>query len=245
MCSTIPQIEKTWAGKLFPYFEELNRDVSRNIRNFICPSDPRGGVTYASSGFGSTGYGLTWYVPLDEKVQYPDSDNMGVIVADIYTYQPTPYASYYKAPVVRILGVTDGTSNTVMLSERPPSIAGTYSDLFWGWYAYQTSWDTRTTARGVSGLLYYSSGGYGAPNVTTCPVPAVTMPFSLTNQCAFNAPSSFHTGGFLNIMADGSIKFLTYSAANGLLPAAAPGVAQKSLFQALATRAGGEVAAAE
>ena len=242
--NSLPQIQKGWAGKLFPYFEELNQDISKNVRLFICPTDPRGSVTSTSTIGGSSGYGLTWYVPLDEKAA---DDSLGVIYGgEASIYNASPYYSGYKSKItVNMLGVTDGTSNTVLLTERPPSIKGIYDDLYWGWYAYYTSTDTRTQARATY-PFFYSSYNYGSSDPDRpCPAPATTMPFSLKSQCPFNAPSSWHTGGFLNLMTDGSVKFMTYSAANALLPANPAGAAQKSLMQALSTRAGGEVAAAE
>ncbi len=241
--STPDPKNKTWMQKLRPYFEQGNVPDDRNLNVSVCPSDPRGSVIYGNgAGFGT--FGLTWYVPLDEKVL---SDNLGVFHGqETYTYVSSPYSYSYRNPTITLVGVTDGTSNTVMLTERGPSIKGQYADLFWGWYAFSTGPDTRTPARATSPFYTTSStGGVPTPTSTPCPTPAPTMPSTLLSQCAFNSANSFHTGLFLSVMADGSVKGLTYGAANALLPAAAPGVAQKTLFQALATRAGGEVATAE
>jgi prepilin-type N-terminal cleavage/methylation domain-containing protein len=239
----VDQNNKTWMQKLRPYIEQDKVPNDRNLNVGLCPSDPRGGVVYGgTSGFGT--YGLTWYVPLDEKAQ---GDNLGVIYGpETYMTQSNPFRYAYKGLRIRLTDVADGTSNTAMLAERGPSVKGLYSDLFWGWYAFSTNPDTRSPARD-NNPFYTSSANGGSPTATStpCPRPAPTMQSTLLSQCPFNSANSFHPGGFLTVMADGSVKFLTYSAANTLLPAAAPGVAQKSLFQALATRAGGEVANAD
>jgi prepilin-type N-terminal cleavage/methylation domain-containing protein len=234
---------KTWKQKLRTFVEQTGLPNDRNFNIGVCPSDPRGGVVYGgAAGFG--GYGLTWYVPLDEQTR---GDNRGVIYGqEKYLSQSNPFRYGYQGERITLTGVTDGTSNTIMLTERPPSVAGLYSDLFWGWYAFSTLMDTRTVGRDTS-PFYASSSNNGRPSspAVPCPRPAAALPATLLSQCPFNAPNSFHPGGFLSVLADGSVRFLTYSAANALLPPAAPAAPQKSLLQALVTRAGGEVAAAE
>jgi prepilin-type N-terminal cleavage/methylation domain-containing protein len=246
-----------WLRLLFPFIEvnpALTEDQS--VPLFICPSDPRGGVAYSapSESFGSTTWGLTWYVPLDNKGY---GDDTGVIVSNTFftgqNNQPPPRT-------FRLTDVTDGTATTAMLAERPPSVGSgngtgniyTNLDLWWGWWDYNSLPDTRTPIRASTfggpvdgqpnatapGLWYTTAyeGGWGAA-LPACSNPAVAGPYDLTSQCSFNTVSSFHPGGVLMLFTDGSVHFMTYTGINSFLPSGTP----TTLGQALTTRAGGEV----
>ena len=223
----------TWMRRIIPFLEQnkQNYPAGSNLPFSVCPSDPRGSVTYgAGGGFG--GYGLSWYVATDHRIS---GDGRGMIQAsDVYVSLPTTPFYRYDPVKVTMVGVTDGTSNTLMAAERIPSIPGTYSDLFWGWWDYPTSYDTRTPARGTSGL--YSTSGAASGNVP-CVYPAPMMQADLKSQCVFNAPSSFHTGGALFAMGDGSIRFITTSGANQTFTF---GGTTMTTLEALGSRSGGE-----
>ncbi|MFO0797655.1 MAG: DUF1559 domain-containing protein [Gemmataceae bacterium] len=223
----------TWMRRIIPFLEQNKQNFPQqsNLPFSVCPSDPRGGVTYgAGGGFG--GYGLSWYVAGDHR---SSGDGKGMI-AGSDNYQLVGSTYQYVPQKVTIVSVTDGTSNTVMVAERIPSIAGTYSDLFWGWWDYPTSYDTRTPLRGTSGL--YSTSGAASGN-TACVYPAPMMQANLTSQCVFNAPSSFHTGGVLFGMGDGTVRFITISGANQTF--VFNGVTM-TVLEALGSRSGGETA---
>ncbi|HEY1377338.1 MAG TPA: DUF1559 domain-containing protein [Gemmataceae bacterium] len=272
-----------WMRLLFPYLEvgtALTQD--RNVTLFICPSDPRGDVHFISGGGFTSGYGLTWYVPLDKNGY---GDDYGVIVSNNYyrSYWATQPPPNFTAPSERpranppyptspypttrrftIMDISDGTSNTAMIGERPPSIGYgppsglpssqyTYADLYWGWWDYPTMPDTRTPIRptssgirvdgpaGQSPYGYIASGGpffgqstYGGKS---CPSPAIAQPASTADQCPFNSVGSFHAGGFYMQFADGSVRFMTYEGINSPIA----GNANVTLGEALITRSRGEV----
>jgi prepilin-type N-terminal cleavage/methylation domain-containing protein len=219
----------TWMRRILPYIEQANRPGNTNFSLGFCPSDPRGSVTYGGSGgFGT--YGLSWYVAVDVN-GYVDA--LGMIGGyDYYQngqYQPRGFP---------ITAAADGTSNTIMLTERTPSIAGNYSDLFWGWWDYPTGYDTRTIARSTGSRLYSNATGYSG---TPCSLPCAVMEASLQSQCPFNAPNSFHIGGFLSVMGDGSVRSITVSGANQLFTVSTTPLKTVTLVEALASRSGGEV----
>src|SRR5262249_19229050 len=121
---------------------------------------------------------------------------------------------------VRSGEITDGLSNTLMASERPPS-----TDLRYGyWYA--------GAGQGVSGsgdmlLGVAEINVLRRGNSSTCPRgPYAFSPGDLRNQCDMFHFWSLHSGGAHFLFADGSVKFLSYSAA--------------PILPALASRAGGE-----
>jgi len=122
---------------------------------------------------------------------------------------------------IRIVDVTDGTSNTAMLGERPPS-----ASLLLGWWYAGAGQDgfgsadmhlgVRERRRMHPDLLLCNRGPYHF------------QPGSLDNDCDALHFWSLHAGGANFAFADGSVHFLRY-AADQVLPA-------------LATRSGGEVA---
>ncbi|MDY3555494.1 DUF1559 domain-containing protein [Gemmata sp. JC717] len=223
----------TWTRRILPFIERLKQSQpgNANLPTSVCPSDPRGSVTYGgASGFG--GWGLSWYVAGDFR-SYGDGQGL---IAGSDRYVSLPASPYYRYDPVQItlVSATDGTSNTVLVAERIPSIAGTYGDLFWGWWDYPTSYDTRSPARAASGL--YSTSGTQSGN-QPCVYPAPMMQGNLTNQCVFNAPSAFHTGGANFVMGDGSVRFITIAGANTTFTS--NGVTM-TLLEAMGSRAGGE-----
>jgi prepilin-type processing-associated H-X9-DG protein len=119
---------------------------------------------------------------------------------------------------VRLTDVTDGTSNTLAVGERPPS-----ADLILGWW--YAGWGQAKDGEGdmVLGARTRNHSIYGRG----CPSgPFEFQPGSFGNQCdAFHFWSP-HSNGANFLVCDGSVRFLSYSA-NRILPA-------------LATRAGGE-----
>jgi len=202
---------KMWFWRILPYIEQEKQLGNRNANVSTCPSDPRNTQVYGGNmGLGS--WGLSWYVSISGNDYY---DNKGMIVDD---------------PVrVKLTDTIDGTANTIMVVERVPSV-----DLFWGWWGYPTSPDTRTPARSTS--LWYSQS-QTTPNYT-CPNPAVAQQSKKLDWCSFNAPGSFHTGGFQASMGDGSVRYISFAGAN-TIPTGSP--SSQSILLWLATRAGGEV----
>jgi hypothetical protein len=141
----------------------------------------------------------------------------------------------YRATTVNINSVVDGTSNTYIVGERPPN-----SDNFWGWWdfstiedAYSVAW--RSSSSSGDGHFYFS--GTGPTGSYTCPNPwTYRAGGRFQDNCYFNAFWSFHPGGALFVYGDGSVRFLAYGIQGR--PSSVTGV---SVFEAMATRAGGEV----
>lgn len=118
---------------------------------------------------------------------------------------------------VRLAAVLDGTSNTVMAGERPPML-----DLRYGrWYGGWGPWGVANAFLGVREICVPTDGSYD------CSDRAYEFrPGQRQDPCSAFHFWSLHSGGANFLFADGSVRFLAYSADSSL-----PG---------LATRAGRE-----
>ncbi len=203
----LPDIEQKalWEQTELAYRQEKNflspihsaREVV--VPLFICPADSR--ITSAASK-DITGHAVAY------------TSYLGVVgrnagVTDGLLYMDSRH---------KLTDATDGTSSTLLIGERPPSAN---LDLGW-WYA---GWGPRKNgdAEFLLGTRTRCYNRYSA----TCPEgPYHFTPGKFDNPCdAFHFWSP-HAGGANFAFADGSVRFLRYSA--------------DDIMPALATRAGGE-----
>ncbi|HET6573686.1 MAG TPA: DUF1559 domain-containing protein [Fimbriiglobus sp.] len=201
--------------------------VSQTFKIYGCPSDTR--------------YLQTWTDP-DTGNQHALGSYMGVPGRDSYketlpgTGNPTGTSAklpgqdgvLYVNSKVTIPGISDGTSNTVMIGERPPDNT---TEFGWMWVAWG-----------------YDNHGFGAgdcllgvreriPSMTT--TPGLYRPGSPNNSADWNHFWSLHPGGGLWLRADGSAAFIPYSAGASVVTQV-NGI-NVTLLEAMASRAGGEV----
>jgi prepilin-type N-terminal cleavage/methylation domain-containing protein/prepilin-type processing-associated H-X9-DG protein len=141
---------------------------------------------------------------------------------------------------VTMVAVSDGTSNTLMLGERPPS-----KNLRFGWWFAGAGYrdgltgpfqdGTGDVTLGADDVNYPTAMSRYPANATNgvamaCPANKYQLqPGNLADDCDQCHFWSLHSGGANFGFADGSVRFLTY--------------AVSSQMPALGTRAGGEVAA--
>ena len=117
-----------------------------------------------------------------------------------------------------LTAVSDGTSSTLLVGERPPS-----ADLRLGWWYRGWGQNKEGSAEMLLGAYEENTSRPSCP-----PGPYHFGPGKFDNLCdAFHFWSP-HTGGANFAFADGSVRFLPYSA--------------DSIMPALATRSGGETA---
>jgi prepilin-type N-terminal cleavage/methylation domain-containing protein/prepilin-type processing-associated H-X9-DG protein len=202
-----------------PYLEQQTAGGGVALKILMCPLDPRFGTTVTFPTWGEGG--LSSYPSTSSRDMNSgrgDDAYDGVIVGVTWTNG----GGTYNAPArVTFTGIADGSSNTIMVAERPPSVDG-----FIGWWAWGAMDTTVPVQRNIAA---------GIP-VGGCPVPAIFKPGSLSDPCSTNAPWSFHTNGGHFLFTDGHVAFLNHSVATTLSPSG------NSILQALATRSNGEVA---
>ncbi len=214
-----PHPHMSWCTRLLPYLEQeaLWKETLKAYAEepffvktpphvglgtvmpiFTCPSDPR------------TRQAVEW---VSVKVAF--TSFLGVGGIDYSTKDGVFFVDSH----VRMNEITDGASNTLLVGERPPS--ANYA-LGW-WYA---GWGQAKDGSGdlVLGVKEKNVSIYGEG----CPDgPYEFSSGTLINQCdAFHFWSPHVGGGAHFLLADGSARFVRYTAA--------------SIMPALATRGGGE-----
>ncbi|MDY3555677.1 DUF1559 domain-containing protein [Gemmata sp. JC717] len=215
----------TWLARLLPYLEldPLWREagqayeadpspfgspphppMSKPVAVFACPSDDRAGRAQVTRN--DLLVGLTSYV--------------GVSGRDLREFDGV----LFLGPKVRPTDVTDGTSNTIVAGERPPSF-----DFWFGWWyaGYgQLGTGSLDSVLGVAEVNVKDRGTWYCPTGPHAFGPAVPA-----DPCAMFHYWSTHPGGANFLLADGSVRFLTYNS--------------RPIMNALSTRAGGETVVLE
>jgi prepilin-type N-terminal cleavage/methylation domain-containing protein/prepilin-type processing-associated H-X9-DG protein len=219
-----PNIGDSWPWWQYPGAPGATGPVGTEVvgqvnKLFICPADPRGSnlVSVESTGQKAA---LTDYLGITGRDTWKESSA---------TKLPGQNGLLYINSSVKLSGVTDGTSNTLMVGERPPS-----NDLVYGWLWAGAGYD---------------DGVFGAGDVvlgareripTPAAAPATFQAGSVNNPADYNHFWSFHTGGSQFLMGDGSVQFITYAAGNQIVTRISN--IDVTLLEALSTRNGGEVA---
>jgi prepilin-type N-terminal cleavage/methylation domain-containing protein/prepilin-type processing-associated H-X9-DG protein len=210
-----------WLARLLPYVEQepLWR-ITRSAYDF----DPR--FPYRLPHLGILTPIKLFGCPADGRTEVPQDTHTGLRVA-LGSYLGVLGTDFrqaggvlYRDSLTRLADILDGTSNTLAVGERPPS-----PDFWYGWWYAgegQANSGSGDTVLGVREVRWPS-----APYAQQCPPgPYAFRPGRLDEQCDPFHFWSLHAGGAHFLFADGSVRFLAYTA-DLLLPA-------------LATRAGGE-----
>lgn len=227
------------------------------VSTFQCPSDA--GLLDAS-GWGPRNY----HMVVGDR---PDANNNTAATRGVFkNFNPTgggagaPERNGYS-----LLQITDGTSNTVMFSERrrPASTndigrigstggSGAPSACLAVWNGTQFTTFTGTNTGWLSSSRYQDGRSFFGTIHTILPPNSPSCAINPSNGngsgLGFYSASSNHTGGVNAAMADGSVRFVQNSIDTGLLTTDASNAASYSsgaspfgVWGAMGTIAGGEV----
>jgi prepilin-type processing-associated H-X9-DG protein len=209
-------VTKSWASLILPFLEHANLDRAgyaashaQHLSVYLCPSDPRATGFYSSDQFGPQG--LTDYLAVTGTMTFVGRPDTGRV-------RPPCDGVIYESSRTRIADITDGTSTTVLVGERPPS-----PDLLWGWW----TWGAFDASLGVRNRYPVYGTSQTQPVIKCLDLFPENYRPGDSNYCDTHHFWSMHPGGGNWLFADGAVRFLSYQS-NSLLPA-------------LATRSGGEV----
>jgi prepilin-type processing-associated H-X9-DG protein len=194
----------------------------------ICPSEPRN-LTLVYENMGSpqpVAIAFTDYLGVDgirgDDLLDPSgkpADKSGIFVNSVWGLKRK----------ISFASITDGSSKTLMVGERPPSV-----DLFWGWWFAGSGFDgsgegdVTLGARATVYAMNVQTTSFSLSDSTTCPLTKVGFqPGNINDICDQVHFWSWHPGGANWLWGDGSARFIAYS--------------MDEVLPQLGTRNGGEV----
>jgi prepilin-type N-terminal cleavage/methylation domain-containing protein len=218
------------------YYSWYNPILALPMKMYTCPADPRGSPIICP---GST-YGLPVNISMTSYLGNAGQRSYGALPGQ---WDGVLFANSQ----VRLVEIIDGTSNTILVGERPPS-----ADLDFGWwfaaYGYDghgvadclmTSADVACPAGLVAQFTPGAVSGTIACDTTNYNLKVGIQPGKVTVMCDSGHYWSYHPGGALFLMGDGSCRFLSYAA--GMTIAGTFNGTQRTVLSCMSTRAGAEV----
>ena len=208
--SLLPYVEQSplyassanaYARSPSPFVNPPHTGLATVVRVFTCPDDGRTHTPQVSEVTNTT-VALTSYLGVSGKSTAAQD---GILYGDSR---------------IRLTDITDGTSNTLLLGERPPS-----SNFQYGWWYAGAGLQVTGSADLILGVREPNLGSI--PGTLCPPGPSKFMPGTLSNLCDTYHFWSLHSSGANFAFADGGVRFLPYSAS--------------PIMPLIATRAGGEV----
>jgi prepilin-type N-terminal cleavage/methylation domain-containing protein len=223
-----------WADFWINPNDPENPALAVPIKTYLCPSEPRNLGSETLPGYTNGNIAFTEYLAVDglrgDDSLDPSgkpSDRSGILVN----------SNWSQAKKVNFASITDGSSNTLMIGERPPSV-----DLFYGWWFAGAGFDGSgegDVTMGARATVYaaHIASGVAGNYTGTCPLTKTGFqPGTINDPCDQVHWWSWHPAGANWTFGDGSARFLTYT-----IDSNAPQLTPASTLMQLCTRNGGEV----
>jgi prepilin-type N-terminal cleavage/methylation domain-containing protein/prepilin-type processing-associated H-X9-DG protein len=202
------------------------------VKTYLCPSEIRNLGSETVPGYTNGNIAFTEYLGVDGIRGDVSTDASGKVGECSGILVESGWDRVRK---VNFASISDGTSNTLMIGERPPSV-----DLQHGWWFAGPGFDgsgVGDVTMGARETVYADNVLTSPSSSTTCPHTKVGFqPGSINDPCDQVHWWSWHSGGANWTFADGSARFLAYTL-DGNQPALTP----PSTLMQLVTRNGGEV----
>jgi prepilin-type N-terminal cleavage/methylation domain-containing protein/prepilin-type processing-associated H-X9-DG protein len=218
----------SWMFRIFPHLEQtamfnkvtswtsaqFSAEVGAYSQNrvvvFECPSV--GEASQLATGLQAS---TTSYLGITGNDEWSEGGFMG---SNARNGMFPPGSWNQLAPFIKVTmtGISDGTSNTVMVGERPQQPQRDWGLMWWN--------DFDNILALPNNEKYWDNATAGCPTPATFKTPRT--PFS--DACNLTHYWSFHSGGANFALADGSVRFFAYTAGGVTLPQ-------------MASRNGGEV----
>ena len=216
----------SWQFRILPYIEQANAQAQvigkanstdylaaivllrgSPLATYQCPSDPNGGSTLpngAAQTYLSNYLGVTGNDDNLETGSWGSNATNGL-------FRLKSYKRSIGKKSVKFASITDGTSNTVAVGERPVHTTISASSPYgYGWL-FGTDFDTLMAVPSYDDYYGVPVNGTGS-----CPFPSKYRTDTVNGNCAHSHYWSTHTGGGNWGMGDGGVRFITYSAADQL-----------------------------
>jgi prepilin-type processing-associated H-X9-DG protein len=214
-----------------------NPALATPVKTYLCPSENRNLGSEVVAGYTNGNIAFTEYLAVagiagnisTPTGTNPQPDHSGMLVE----------SGWDKLRKVNFASVSDGTSNTLMIGERPPSI-----NLNFGWWFAGAGFDGSGIGDVIMGAREWNYLDYlnNSANASGSGVPAGTVctkigfqPGSINDPCDQAHWWSLHPGGGNWTFGDGSARFITYTSDSP------PQMTPSTTLMQLVTRNGGEV----
>jgi len=189
-----------WGGFWLNPMTPANPVLGMPVKTWICPSDGREELIITGPQWGGLGnVAFTGYLGVASGAEGNEN---------YYGNRNAANGTLFWRSHTRIADITDGTSNTAIVGERPPS-----TDLYYGWWFAGAGWDGSG-----EGDVVLGARGYQYAAALGCPSSYVGFQSGRFNnpcdQVHFWSP---HDGGANFLRGDASVRFCTY-AINQILP---------------------------